>query len=555
MLKLIADINRKIDTFGTVSDSTQPLIGITANNNDGLSYIKDRFSHSVIKAGGIPFIIPVTKDINILTAIVEKLDGLLIPGGGEITPEALKELYPPDCNSVKTIQEEFELMMLRLAFNRQIPVLGIHRGHHLINITFSDDMKQYIAARYIENNSDLSLRMEHGKTSDIIKYANYPIMSVKWHPDSISTDYSKNIMMKLHRWLIGEATLYAKVKTIHRKIITLDSHTDTPLFFLNGYKLSRRNIIKVNPSLLDLKGHVLIDYEVKVDITKMREGMCDAVYMVAYQPQGELTDEASDKAIQTALSIIKKIRQKVKNNISIVEQAVTVDDVIRIKQQGKKAILIGVENGYAIGKKIKTLTTFADLGVVYMTLSHNGDNDICDSAINSKKTHKGLSNFGKEVVREMNRLGIMIDISHTSERTMLDVLLISSKPIIASHSALKAVNNHPRNISDRVIRLLKNRGGVVQICLYDEFLNARKKANVDDIIKHINYMVRAFGINHVGIGTDFDGCDRSAGLRGINEMPRITTELLRAGYTTQEIGKIWGGNFLRVMKDVQSVRT
>jgi microsomal dipeptidase-like Zn-dependent dipeptidase len=379
-------------------------------------------------------------------------------------------------------------------------------------------------------------------------------MSIQWNYERIIAKGGDEMMLKICKWLVSEASLYVNVKKIHSKIISIDSHTDTPLFFTYGYNLSKRNIIKVKPSQIDLEGNEPVDYEVKVDIPKMHEGLCDAVCMVAYQPQGDLTVEASKKAVKTAVSIIEKIRKQIANNTSIAEQAYTVDDLHRIKKEGKKSILIGIENGYAIGKDITNVARFAEMGVVYITLSHNGDNDICDSAMQSNKTHNGLSEFGKEVVREMNRTGVMIDISHTSEKTMIDVLKCSTMPVIASHSALKAINNHPRNISNRIVRLLKNRGGVVQICLYDKFLKARGKANVDDIIKHINYIVRMFGIDYVGIGTDFDGCDSSAGLRGINEVPRITSALVRNGYSTEEIGKIWGGNFLRVMKEVQSVK-
>jgi len=196
----------------------------------------------------------------------------------------------------------------------------------------------------------------------------------------------------------------------------------------------------------------------------------------------------------------------------------------------------------------------ADDGVIYITLSHNGNNDICDSAIGSVE-HNGLSDFGEQAVRSMNRLGVAIDVSHTSEKTSFDVLNISKLPVIASHSAVKALCDHPRNISDKLMKAIADKGGVIQVCLYDRFLKSEGKATVKDAVNHIDYIVRMVGINHAGIGSDFDGCDSSAGLRGINEFPLLTEELLLRGYEDEDICKILGGNFCRVIEKIQSEKT
>ena len=212
---------------------------------------------------------------------------------------------------------------------------------------------------------------------------------------------------------------------------------------------------------------------------------------------------------------------------------------------------MGIENGYAIGKDLKNLQLFKEMGVSYITLTHNGDNDIADSSI-GKNEHNGLSDFGKEVVREMNRLGIIIDISHTSEKTSFDVLKISKHPIIASHSSAKALCNHPRNISDKLMKAIAEKGGVIQICLYGPFLKKGENASVKDAVDHIDYVVKTVGINHVGIGSDFDGGGGIKGLRKVNEYPQLTIELLRRGYSEEEIAKIWGENLMRVMNIVQN---
>ena len=231
--------------------------------------------------------------------------------------------------------------------------------------------------------------------------------------------------------------------------------------------------------------------------------------------------------------------------------AYTPQQIYDLKAAGKKAIMLGVENGYAIGKDLENITRFKKMGVSYITLCHNGNNDICDSA-RGEVEWNGLSPFGKEVIKKMNELGILVDISHAAESSFYTALETSKHPIIASHSSARALCDHPRNLTDEQLKALAAKGGVVQICLYKGFINKEaEKASLSDAIRHINHIVSLIGIDHVGIGSDFDGDGELIGCRASNELINITVQLLKEGYTENDIAKIWGGNFLRVMTNVQ----
>jgi microsomal dipeptidase-like Zn-dependent dipeptidase len=351
----------------------------------------------------------------------------------------------------------------------------------------------------------------------------------------------------------NEAALVQKAKEIHKSLISLDSHTDSPMYFPYGIHIGKTNpVIKVNPNTVgttDEAGDV--EYQLKVDVPKMKKGQLDAAVMVAYLHQGSRTKAASQKTVNKTFSILNTLLQQIKESSDQVGQAKTSGDIRRLKKEGKRAILLGVENGYGIGKDINNVLKLAGMGVVYITLSHNGDNDICDAAVRSKQEHNGLSEFGKQVVREMNRCGIIVDISHTSEKTSLDVLEISQYPVIASHSSVKALCDHPRNISDRLMQAIADKGGVIQVCLYDGFLKKKGKASIKDAVDHIDYIVEKAGIDHVGIGSDLDGGSELTDLNDASEMYKITIELLRRGYPEEDIAKIWGGNFMRVLDAVK----
>jgi microsomal dipeptidase-like Zn-dependent dipeptidase len=371
---------------------------------------------------------------------------------------------------------------------------------------------------------------------------------VQWHPEHRAlADYEPD--KKLFRQFIGHAELFRRTKAIHSRIYTIDSHCDTPMFFPYNIDIGQKNkSFLVDPQLIDKSAEdEPQNYQLKVTIPKMQEGMLDAAFMVAYLHQGAQDAKSSQKVVEKTEKILTELIRQIEKNKASVGLAKTSADLKRLKKAGKKAIFLGIENGYGLGKDIRNVQKFADMGVRYITLSHNGDNDICDAANKSKTTHNGLSDYGKAVVREMNRCGIMVDISHTSEKTSLDVLEISTKPIIASHSSAKALCDHPRNISDPLMRAIAAKGGVIQVCLYSGFLKKSGKATISDAVDHIDHIVKTVGIDYVGIGSDFDGGSELADAKGTNDLPQITMELLRRGYSEKAIAKIWGGNLMRVL--------
>jgi microsomal dipeptidase-like Zn-dependent dipeptidase len=201
----------------------------------------------------------------------------------------------------------------------------------------------------------------------------------------------------------------------------------------------------------------------------------------------------------------------------------------------------------------ENLRHFADRGIVYMTLCHNGDNDICDSA-KGEGTHNGISEFGKEVVKEMNRLGVMVDMSHASEKSFYDAIQLSEYPIICSHSSCRALCDHPRNLTDDQMRALAEKGGVMQVTLYNGFLRTDGKATIEDFMNHLEHAIEVMGIDHVGIGTDFDGDGGVPGVANAAELSQVTRRLLDRGYSYDDIQKIWAMNIIRVMMEVQNAK-
>jgi microsomal dipeptidase-like Zn-dependent dipeptidase/gamma-glutamyl-gamma-aminobutyrate hydrolase PuuD len=574
------------------------LIGLSVNHKEDLSCISNAYINAVIKAGGTPVLIPLTNDKKVLDEVLSRIDGLLLSGGGDIHPSFFNEELHPAVERFDLERDNYDLYLARMAAKKSIPILGICRGHQLINVAFGGSLIQDIPSQVplstVNHNQSearetgthvVSIRL--GSTlHGIIQSDNIPvnsfhhqavkvvapgfeavafsedgineaiessegnsILGVQWHPENMAIA-GNEAMVDTFRYLLSEAALYRKAKEIHKRIISIDSHTDTPMYFPYGIDIGKRNpTLQVNPHTLGLTNETgNVNYQLKVNIPTMEEGMLDAVVMVAYLPQGSRTIAASQKTANKTFSILNTLLLQIEKNKEKAALAKTPQDIMKIKKEGKKAILLGVENGYGIGKDLRNLQKLADMGVVYITLSHNGDNDICDAAMKSKQEHNGLSEFGKEVVKEMNRLGIMIDISHTSEKTSLDVLEITEHPIIASHSSVKSLCNHPRNISDKLMAVIAKNGGVVQICLYAGFLKKKGKANVKDAVDHIDYIVKKVGIDYVGIGSDFDGGGGLIGLKSASEMPKITIELLRRGYSEEDIAKIWGGNLLRVME-------
>lgn len=384
------------------------------------------------------------------------------------------------------------------------------------------------------------------------------------------------------RTLTDEVKLEQRAKKLHSKMVTIDTHTDTPLNFLRtGFDFSGKN----NTALGS-----------KVDLTKMEKGGLDAAFFAVFIGQRECTPERYAEVNAKALEIFNAIYATVKQYPSYAAIATFPDDVYRLKKEGKRAIYIGVENGYPIGDDIGQVKAFYDLGARYITLCHTRNNQICDSSTDPEgPRHNGLSQFGREVVAEMNRLGMMVDVSHISDKAFYDVLEVSKAPVIASHSCARAICNNPRNLTDDMLRALAQNGGVVQMCILSEYVKKgepnpvrdsayralRRKwnnfrgltpeqekqatlewyefeekfpaslATVADVVDHIDHMVKVMGIDHVGIGTDFDGGGGVDGCADASQMYRITMELLRRGYSEKDIRKIWGENFLRVFRDVE----
>lgn len=550
-----------------------PRIGISANRKDGQTCLAETYIQSVIQAGGAPVVIPATTDLRVLTAVVQDLDGILMSGGGDINPLFVGEEPLPALQDVDTLHDRYDLLLIRLASNRQIPLMGICRGHQMLNAAFGGTLYQDIYSQadtdvikhsqkmareeashtvHLEDGCVIAVNsFHHQAVKDVapefvqtavapdginegMRHPEKSVFSVQWHPEAMAI-HGDEEAQALFNHFIEEARIFRQAKELHQRIVTLDSHTDTPMIFPGHFNIGEKQGGKVN-------------------LPFMEEGRIDAAFMVAYIPQGERDEASLAKATAYAEERLKEVIRQEQLNPTRMGIARTPDDLLRLKQVGKKAIFLGIENGYALGKDVNNVRKFRDMGVSYITLCHNGDNDLCDSA-RGKGEWKGLSPLGKQMVAEMNRLGVMVDISHAAESTFYDVLACSRYPIIASHSSARALCNHPRNLTDDQLKAIAGQGGVVQLCLYKGFINEEaEKASVSDAIRHINHMVDLIGVEHVGIGSDFDGDGELIGCRASNELINITMHLLKEGYSETDISRIWGGNFLRVMRQVQSVR-
>ena len=550
-----------------------PRIGISANRKDGQTCLAETYIQSVIQVGGAPVVIPATTDLRVLTAVVQDLDGILMSGGGDINPLFVGEEPLPALQDVDTLRDRYDLLLIRLASNRQIPLMGICRGHQMLNAAFGGTLYQDIYSQadtdvikhsqkmareeashtvHLEDGCVIAVNsFHHQAVKDVapefvqtavapdginegMRHPEKSVFSVQWHPEAMAI-HGDEEAQALFNHFIEEARIFRQAKELHQRIVTLDSHTDTPMIFPGHFNIGEKQGGKVNLPFMD-------------------EGRIDSAFMVAYIPQGERDEASLAKATAYAEERLKEVIRQEQLNPTRMGIARTPDDLLRLKQIGKKAIFLGIENGYALGKEVNNVRKFRDMGVSYITLCHNGDNDLCDSA-RGKGEWKGLSPLGKQMVAEMNRLGVMVDISHAAESTFYDVLACSRYPIIASHSSARALCNHPRNLTDDQLKAIAGQGGVVQLCLYKGFINEEaEKASVSDAIRHINHMVDLIGVEHVGIGSDFDGDGELIGCRASNELINITMHLLKEGYSETDISGIWGGNFLRVMRQVQSAR-
>ncbi len=401
----------------------------------------------------------------------------------------------------------------------------------------------------------------------------------------------------------SEADLVARARGIHERVITIDTHND------------------INPTNFTEEKNYSMNLDTQVNIPKMNAGGLDVSWMVVYVGQGPLTDEGYADAFDTAMAKFDAIHwlaeEKAPDQIEI---AYTSDDVRRIVASGKKVAMIAIENAYQVGLDLGNIKRFQELGGRYMSLSHNGHSQMSDSNTGERDDvwlYHGLSDLGKEAVAEMNKWGIMIDISHPSKEASMQMFALSRAPILASHSAARALNDVSRNLDDEQLMALKENGGVIQTVAFRGYINSEKNTasrealnayrqqvadeigftlldregiralprnemeayfesmsavedkitpemraeaaqtapgvNVADFVDHIDYLVGKIGIDHVGISSDFDGGGGIDGWNDASETFNVTLELVRRGYTEEQIAKLWGGNLLRVLDDVQRI--
>lgn len=352
----------------------------------------------------------------------------------------------------------------------------------------------------------------------------------------------------------SEAVLRARAERVHRGSIVIDTHNDITSFITDeGFDMGAR----------DTSG------KIQTDIPRMKEGGLGAEFFSIYVASSYAKEGGSARR---ALEMIDGVYEQVRRHPESLEMAGTVADIRRIRRAGKIATLMGIEGGHAIEDSLAALRLFYRLGVRYMTLTHTNTNNWADSAggisIAGEKRHNGLSDFGKEVVREMNRLGMMVDISHIGDKTFWDVIEITQSPVIASHSSARALTNVPRNLSDEMLRAIAKNGGVVMVNFYNGFINTEyarpgmpkptrpaETATMDMLMQHFEHLIKVAGIDHVGIGSDFDGIEGLAptGMEDVSKLPNITYELLKRGYSESDVRKVLGENLLRVMTRNEAV--
>lgn len=567
----------------------RPLIGITGNYGDKGCELAPGYYQSIHRVGAAAVVIPPIEETDDAEELLERVDALVFSGGGDLNPLFMGQEPSPALHGICPERDRKELLLLRMALDRQIPILGICRGIQLLGyvtggsivqdlqsdgrfgnklIKHSQDLDRSCSSHTVALDESSLLRKIFGGKSTLpvnsfhhqavgsvgesmricarssdgvieaIESTEYKsIIGVQWHPETYILRGDES-MLPLFRWLKDQAAAFAAAKRIHRRVLTLDTHCDTPMFFNQGIRFDER------------------DPKILVDLHKMREGHLDASIMAAYLPQGK-RDEASLKAATAYCDrLLDGIEQRI-GNLPGAGLAETPADLYRLKHEGRKAIMRAIENGYAIGKDLSNIERFRKRGVVYMTLCHNGDNDICDAASRSMHEHHGISPFGEQVIREMNRVGMMVDLSHGGEESFRQALEISRLPIVCSHASCRSICDHPRNLTDEQLKALAKAGGVCQITFYHGFLRLEKDgaASINDGLEHLLHAVKIMGVEHVGIGTDFDGDGGVPGMADASEIINFTRLLLARHFSEEEIALIWGGNFLRVMQQVQQAAT
>ncbi|MEM6818147.1 MAG: dipeptidase [Pseudomonadota bacterium] len=382
------------------------------------------------------------------------------------------------------------------------------------------------------------------------------------------------------------AVLMERALEIHDRVLTVDTHADTPLRMIEpGFDMGERHDPNESGS--------------KVDYPRMKEGGLDAIFFAAFVAQGIRDDEGHSRAKALGLQMIDAVLASIEDNADMVGLALNPEDAYELERAGKRAVYLSIENGYPIGNDVSNVELYFDKGVRYITLVHATNNDLADSATDSAGAeHGGISDLGEAVVAEMNRLGIMVDVSHGSDEVFYGAIEISKAPIIATHSNARGLVDHPRNMSDDMLKKIAENGGVVQLTMLSDYLRVAPEnparaqamkalmdslekpaiemtqeeraafrkarfevnrefpnppATVSNAVDHIDYIVSVAGIDHVGIGCDFDGGGGIDGVFDASEVMNITIEMVKRGYTEDEIEKIWSGNVMRVFRDVQAI--
>lgn len=620
---------------------TRPIIGITTTLGDaGAAQLAQAYWHSVRMAGGVPVLIPPTDDEEEQEILLEQLDGILLSGGADLNPLLVDEDPIPQLHGICPERDEFELRLCRRAHDRQVPVLGICRGAQIMAAALGgaicQDIEQWLKADgrelTIKHSQDAPrstathrvkcmrrgdgdayvspwLQGAFGETFAVNSFHHQAaiapgphmevtavsadgvieamqqregesfLLAVQWHPENMAS------MEPLFRHFVEAALSYGRTLEVHSRIATLDSHCDTPMFFgqLLAERAAEQNITDFTPEqerdILCLQHR---NPTVLVDAEKMDDGHLDETFMVAYIPQGPRTEDGY-------LAARRQTEETFRRLDVMIEATPDFERAIPLTPDAGETtgILIhrGIENGYAIGRDLSLLEHYQRLGCEYITLCHNGHNDICDSARPLKagsrdggtypaadepqEEHGGLSDFGREVVREMNRIGLLIDLSHASEKTFYDVLDVSTKPVAVTHACCRELCDHPRNLTDDQLRAIAAKGGVVQCTMYHGFLSLYDGNDHGDygaapvstasaaernepptlytFMQHLVHMIDVCGIDHVGIGSDFDGDGGVPGLDHAGCMINVTRCLLERGYSEDDICKIWGDNFRCVL--------
>ncbi len=350
----------------------------------------------------------------------------------------------------------------------------------------------------------------------------------------------------------SEEALIERARGIHDRVIALDTHAD------------------INTGNFTETVNYTMNLDTQVNLVKMAAGGLDVAWFIVYTGQSTLDEEGYAAAYANAIDKFDAIHRLAEiiapDEIGI---AYNSDDVRRLSAEGKHVAMIGIENAYPVGLDLSNIKDFHDRGGRYMSLAHNGHSQFADSntgEANNDYLHGGLSDMGREAIAEMNKWGIMIDISHPSKDAIMQMLELTRAPLIASHSSARALTNHSRNLDDEMLLALRDNGGVAQAVAFGSYINEARRvhlaekregeapeATVSDFVDHIDYMVDLIGIDHVGISSDFDGGGGITGWNDASETFNVTLELVRRGYTEEQISQLWSGNLLRVLDEVQAI--